>query len=237
MTQDPRKSKVNDTTSIYYQLLMRDATTQTAPGYKTRGTVSENHSTSNRQGVNMDSTMTKSIYYHYTSLKKLLTAEEIQLMKPLEDALKSQGKLNPPFGQCYYCKENTHWASDCLKLKMDREQSKSSDKPDYGQCFKCGKPDHWVRDCPENSVDKQLDILPAQQNLETQETTTTDSRKTTKRKFPFEEESEATPRKQRKVETIAEPQKARKRIAKKKYCFICKSEDHGAKDCKEIVLT
>ena len=178
-------------------------------------------------------------------------------MKPLEDALKSQGKLNPPFGQCYYCKENTHCASDCLKLKMHREQSNQTMdnasnvehslgqrlfetkngqrtvKPDYGQCFKCEKPDHWARDCPENSVDKQLDILPAQNNLETQETTTTDSRKTTKRKSPCEDESEATPRKQRKVETTAEPPKTRKRIASKKYCFICKSEDHGAKEYKE----
>ena len=99
MAQDPRKSKVNDPTSIYYQHqpLMRDGTTQTPPGYKARGTVSEHHSTSNRQGVNMDSTMAKSIYYHFTSLKKLLSSDEIQQMKPLEDALKSQGKLNPPF--------------------------------------------------------------------------------------------------------------------------------------------
>ena len=68
--------------------------------------------------------MAKSIYYHFTSLKKLLSSDEIQQMKPLEDALKSQGKLNPPFGQCYYCKENTHWASDCLKLKMARDSQK-----------------------------------------------------------------------------------------------------------------
>ena len=173
MAQDPRKSKVNDPTSIYYQHqpLMRDGTTQTPPGYKARGTVSEYHSTSNRQGVNMDSTMAKSIYYHFTSLKKLLSSDEIQQMKPLEDALKSQGKLNPPFGQCYYCKENTHWASDCLKLKMAREQSKTTDKPDYGHCFKCGKPDHWARDCPEISIDKQLDIPPTPRCLETQEAT------------------------------------------------------------------
>ena len=235
MAQDPRKSKVNDPTSIYYQHqpLMRDGTTQTPPGYKARGTISEYHSTSNRQGVNMDSTMAKSIYYHFTSLKKLLSSDEIQQMKPLEDALKSQGKLNPPFGQCYYCKENTHWASDCLKLKTAREQSKTTDKPDYGHCFKCGKPDHWARDCPEISIDKQLDIPPTPRCLETQEATTSVTKTTTKRKFPFEEVSEATPSKQRKVENTTEPQKTRKRIAKKKYCFICKSEDHGAKDCKE----
>ena len=133
----------------------------------------------------MDSTMAKSIYYHFTSLKKLLSSDEIQQMKPLEDALKSQGKLNPPFGQCYYCKENTHWASDCLKLKMAREQSKTTDKPDYGHCFKCGKPDHWARDCPEISIDKQLDIPPTPRCLETQGATASVIKTTTKRKFPL----------------------------------------------------
>ena len=135
MAQDLRKSKVNNPTSIYYQHqpLMKDCTTQTPPGYKARGTVSEYHCTSSRQGLNMDSTMAMCIYYHFTSLKKLLSCDEIQQMKPLEDALKSQGKLNRPFGQCYYCNENTHWASDCLKLKMAREQSKTTDKPDYGK--------------------------------------------------------------------------------------------------------
>ena len=44
-------------------------------------------------------------------------------VKALEDRLKVQGKLVPPFGQCHYCKETTHWAaSDCLKLKLAREQ-------------------------------------------------------------------------------------------------------------------
>ena len=72
MAQDPRKSKVNDPTSIYYkhQPLMRDDTTQTPPGYKARGTVSEYNSTSNRQGVNMDSTMANGIYYHITSFEE-----------------------------------------------------------------------------------------------------------------------------------------------------------------------
>ena len=160
----------------------------------------------------MDSTMAKSIYFHFTSLKKLLSSDEIQQMKQLEDALKSQGKLNPPFGQCYYCKENTHWASDCLKLKMARQQSKTTDKPDYGH-FKCGKPDHWARDCPEMSRDKQLDIPPTPRCLETQEATTSFTITTTKRTFPFEDVSEATPNKQRKVEKTTEPQKTRKRIA------------------------
>ena len=45
----------------------------------------------------------KSIYYQYSSLKKLLSEEDIQLMQPLED-----GQLKPPFGKCYFCKDPTH---------------------------------------------------------------------------------------------------------------------------------
>ena len=39
------------------------------------------------------SSETKSIYYHFISLKKLLTTDEVQQLKPLEDTLKVQGKL------------------------------------------------------------------------------------------------------------------------------------------------
>ena len=50
----------------------------------------------------------KSIYYQYSSLKKLLSEEDIQLMQPLEDSLKQQGQLKPQFGKCYFCKDPTH---------------------------------------------------------------------------------------------------------------------------------
>ena len=40
----------------------------------------------------------KSIYYHCVSLKKLLSQEEQALMQPLEDSLRQQDKLTPPYG-------------------------------------------------------------------------------------------------------------------------------------------
>ena len=179
----------------------------------------------------MDSTMsseTKSIYYHFISLKKLLTTDEVQQLKPLEDTLKVQGKLVPPFGQCYYCKETTHWASDCLKLKLAREQPDG--KPAHGQCFKCGSFDHWASKCPQ-----KLETKPEKISTSTESTAVVE--KTNKRKRMCDEDvSEPTPSKQRKVEKTAEPKKTKRRIPKRKYCFICKSETHDAKNCDEIVL-
>ena len=102
MSEDPRKEKFNDPKSIYYQQrsLMKGTFTHAAPGYKVDDTDSQNLSTSNRQRVNMDSTMsseTKSIYYHFISLKKLLTTDEVQQLKPLEDTLKVQRKTCSTF--------------------------------------------------------------------------------------------------------------------------------------------
>ena len=45
----------------------------------------------------------KSIYYHCVSLKKLLSQEEQALMQPLEDSLRQQDKLRPPYGECHHC--------------------------------------------------------------------------------------------------------------------------------------
>ena len=233
MSQDPRKEKFNDPKSIYYQhrSLMKGTFTHAAPGYKVDDTDSQNHSASNRQRVNMDSTMsseTKSIYYHFISLKKLLTTDELQQLKPLEDTLKAQGKLVPPFGQCYYCKETTHWASDCLKLKLAREQPDG--KPAHGQCFKCGSFDHWASKCPQKDETKP-------EKISTSTESTAVVEKTNKRKRMCDEDvAEPTPSKQRKVEKTAEPKKTKRRIPKRKYCFICKSETHDAKNCDEIVL-
>ena len=230
MSQDPRKEKFNDPKSIYYQhrSLMKGTFTHAAPGYKVGNTDSQNHSTSNRQRDSTMSSEAKSIYYHFISLKKLLTTDEVQQLKPLEDTLKAQGKLVPPFGQCYYCKETTHWASDCLKLKLAREQPDG--KPAHGQCFKCGSFNHWASKCPQKDETKP-------EKISTSTESTAVVEKTNKRKRMCDEDvAEPTPSKQRKVEKTAEPKKTKRRIPKRKYCFICKSETHDAKNCDEIVL-
>ena len=113
---------------------------------------------------------------------------------------------------------------------MAREQPKTSEKPDYGQCFVCGLHDHWAPNCPQKDETSRKTTNPVE-----------NSGKSNKRKLSCEEDmSVSTPRKQRKVEKVtaaAEPKRAkRKRIPKKKYCFVCKSDTHGAKDCKEVVI-
>ena len=55
-----------------------------------------------------DSRMTKvfnknSIYYHCVSLNKLLSEEGKALMQPLEDSLRQQDKLKPPYGEYHHC--------------------------------------------------------------------------------------------------------------------------------------
>ena len=109
----------------------------------------ENHFTSDFQRVKMansrDPRMAKvydkkSIYYHCVSLKKLLSQEEQALMQPLEDSLRQQDKLRPPYGECHHCHDTGHWIGDCAEAKKLREQQMSTDKkkPAYGQCFICG---------------------------------------------------------------------------------------------------
>ena len=119
----------------------------------------ENHFTSDFQRVKMansrDPRMAKvydkkSIYYHCVSLKKLLSQEEQALMQPLEDSLRQQDKLRPPYGECHHCHDTGHWIGDCPEAKKLREQQISTDKkkPAYGQCFICGLADHWAPNCP-----------------------------------------------------------------------------------------
>ena len=97
------------------------------------------HFTSDSQRVNMssdkptDPRMTKvedpkSIYYQYSSLKKLLSEEDIQLMQPLEDSLKQQDQLKPPFGKCYFCKDPMHWIGDCPEANKRRSQQATEKK-------------------------------------------------------------------------------------------------------------
>ena len=117
----------------------------------------ENHITSDFRRVKMsnirDPRMAKvydkkSIYYHCVSLKKLLSQEEQALMQPLEDSLRQQDKLRPPYGECHYCHDTGHWLGDCPEAQKLREQQMSTDKkPTYGQCYICGLEDHWAPNC------------------------------------------------------------------------------------------
>ena len=234
--RDPRMTKVNDPKSIYYRhpsLMTSRNLQQTGvqPGYKTWRADSMNHSTSDyqREQQSKMAKETKSIYYHYTFLKKQLSDEDIQLIKPLEDSLRQQGKLKPAFGSCYYCHSTSHWASDCSVKKN-------------GECFKCGSLDHWASDCTMKD-DEPLDIPPSPRSLErkTEKPSSSEadpmkkSDSGKKRKYPFEETSDATPSKQRKTEKTTEPRVTRKKPTKKQHCFICKSETHSAKDCGDGV--
>ena len=90
----------------------------------------------------------KSIYYHCVSLKKLLSQEEQALMQPLEDTLRQQDKLRPPYGECHHCHDRGHWLGDCPEAQKLREQQMFTDKkPTYGQCYICGPEDHWAPNC------------------------------------------------------------------------------------------
>ena len=100
----------------------------------------------------------KSIYYHCVSLKKLLSQEEQALMQPLEDSLRQQDKLRPPYGECHYCHDTGHWIGDCPEAQKLREQQLSTDKkPTYGQCYICGLEDHWAPNCPKREEDLMND--------------------------------------------------------------------------------
>ena len=90
----------------------------------------------------------KSIYYHCVSLKKLLSQDEQALMQPLEDSLRQQDKLRPPYGECHHCHDMGHWIGDCPEAQKLREQQMFTDKKStYGQCYICGLEDHWAPNC------------------------------------------------------------------------------------------
>ena len=100
----------------------------------------------------------KSIYYHCVSLKKLLSQEEQALMQPLEDSLRQQDKLKPPYGECHYCHDRGHWIGDCPEAQKLIEQQMFTDKkPTYGQCYICGLEDHWAPNCPKREEDLMND--------------------------------------------------------------------------------
>ena len=168
----------------------------------------ENHFTSDFRRVKMansrDPRMAKvydkkSIYYHCVSLKKLLSQEEQALMQPLEDSLRQQDKLRPPYGECHHCHDTGHWIGDCPEAKKLREQQMSTDKkkPEYGQCFICGLADHWAPNCPKREEDftsQQSSISTEKQQTESSVSTAKPSRK---RKAPEPDISDISPKRRR----------------------------------------
>ena len=193
----------------------------------------ENHFTSDFQRVKVansrDPRMAKvydkkSIYYHCVSLKKLLSQEEQALMQPLEDSLRQQDKLRPPYGECHHCHDTGHWIGDCPEAKKLREQQMSTDKkkPAYGQCFICGLADHWAPNCPK----REEDFTSQQSSISTekQQSSVSTAKPSRKRKAPEPDISDISP-KRRRLDTRSTA--IRTKTGKKPYCFICKSDSHS----------
>ena len=205
----------------------------------------ENHFTSDFQRVktanSRDPRMAKvydkkSIYYHCVSLKKLLSQEEQALMQPLEDSLRQQDKLRPPYGECHHCHDMGHWIGDCPEAKKLREQQMSTDKkkPAYGQCFICGLVDHWAPNCPKREEDftsQQSSISIEKQQTESSVSTVKPSRK---RKAPEPDISDISP-KRRRLDTRSKKTAIHTKTGKKPYCFICKSDSRSPRSCTEMV--
>ena len=171
----------------------------------------------------------KSIYYHCVSLKKLLSEEEKDLMQPLEDSLRQQDKLKPPYGECHHCHDTGHWIGDCPEAKKLREQQMSTDKkkPAYGQCFICGLVDHWAPNCPK----REEDFTSQQSSVSTEKQQTVSSVSTEKasRKQKAPEidifDFDISP-KRRRLDTHSKKKAIRGKRGKKPYCFIRKSNSH-----------
>ena len=83
-------------------------------------------------------------------IDETLSQEEQALMQPLEDSLRQQDKLRPPYGECHHCHDTGHWIGDCPEAKKLRKQQMSTDKkkPAYGQRYICGLADHWAPNFP-----------------------------------------------------------------------------------------
>ena len=203
----------------------------------------ENHFTSDFRRVKMansrDPRMAKvydkkSIYYHCVSLKKLLSQEEQALMQPLEDSLRQQDKLRPPYGECHHCHDTGHWIGDCPEAKKLGEQQMSTDKkkPAYGQCFICGLADHWAPNCPK----REEDFTSQQSSISTekQQSSVSTAKPSRKRKAPEPDISDISP-KRRCLDTCSKMTAIRTKTGKKPYCFICKSDSHSPRSCTEMV--
>ena len=203
----------------------------------------ENHFTSDFQRVKMansrDPRMAKvydkkSIYYHCVSLKKLLSQEEQALMQPLEDSLRQQDKLRPPYGECHHCHDTGHWIGDCPEAKKLREQQMSTDKkkPAYGQCFIRGLVDHWAPNCPK----REEDFTSQQSSISTekQQSSVSKAKPSRKRNAPEPDISDISPQRRR-LHTRSKKTAIRTKTGKKPYCFICKSDSHSPRSCTEMV--
>ena len=183
----------------------------------------------------------KSIYYHCESLKKLLSQEMQALMQPLEDTLRQQDKLKPPYGECHHCHDTGHWIGDCPDAKKLREQQMSTNKkPAYVQCYTCGLENHWAPNCPKREEDftsQQSSVSTEKQQTESSVGTKKPSRKRKASEidiFDFDINSDITPMRRR-LDTRSKKTAIRTKTVKKPYSFICKSDSHMPRSCTEMV--
>ena len=173
-------------------------------------------------------------------------------MQPLDDSLRQQDKLNPPYGECYHCHDLGHWIEDCpeaQKLRekqMFRDKKKSKYQPklvDYS--------DSEVSDDEDNirppqrkrrpmmiySDDEDEEELTYQQSSESTEKQQTESSVSTEkpsRKRNASDVSDISP-KRRRLDTRKMKTVKRTKTGKKTYCFICKSASHSPRSCTEMV--
>ena len=139
----------------------------------------------------------------------------------LEDSLRQQDKLRPPYGECHHCHDTGHWIGDCPEAKKLREQQMCTDKkkPAYGQCFICGLADHWAQNCPKREEDftsQQSSISTEKQQTESSVSTAKPSRK---RKAPEPDISDISP-KRRRLDTCSKKTTIRTKTGKRPYCFF-----------------
>ena len=205
----------------------------------------------------------KSIYYHCVSLKKFLSQEEQALMQPLEDTLRQQDKLRPPYGECHHCHDRGHWIGDCPEAQKLREQQMFTDKkPTYGQCYICGLEDHWAPNCHKreehfmNGEESQPKLVDYSDSESSDDEDNIRSPQRKRRAMVIysddedEEEQQSSvstekPSRKRKPSDISDISPKRRRLdtrskktvsrGKKPYCFICKSASHSPRSCTEMV--
>ena len=74
----------------------------------------------------------KNIFYHFASLKRLLTEADKKLLNELEDSLEKKRKnLKPPFGECFICQSELHWANNCPKRIKNANSKMSNPQETY----------------------------------------------------------------------------------------------------------
>ena len=184
-----------------------------------------------------------SIYYHCSTLKKLLDENDRKLFQPLETSLQEQELMKPPYGSCYSCGSAEHRTASCTENKT------TTTKPPYGNCYKCGSPDHWTGSCTEKkttakkphyghcyrcgSTDHWLPACPHKDSEQSDETKPSTS----------EQPTSKTKKKRRHTDDTKVPSKKKSRPTsptaarhdKKKCCVVCKEDTHMMKNCPKIV--